>query len=143
MKLPQSVRHYLILACTVPALWLAMSAPLGAADTAALLAPGAYVTGGIGEEERTQMQAVRAQYNLQLIFALAKSGQYVSQVDVSIKKSGSEFEWGPYDNTGPWFFVQLEPGTYRVSATYDGVTQTQTVRVRRSVSERVFYWPAR
>ncbi len=131
-------------ALSVASLLLAASASLAQAQTApALPSAGAHLSGGIGEEERLQMRDARDRYNLRLVFAQARSGAYLAGVDVAIDRPGAQVALGPYDAVGPWFFVRLDPGTYRIRATYDGVTQTRTVRVGRAASERVFYWPAR
>lgn len=47
-------------------------------------APIAHVSGGVGEMDRARMQAMKDQYNLHLIFAVAKSGPYLADVPVSI-----------------------------------------------------------
>ncbi len=89
------------------------------------------------------MREVQGNYNLRLIFAQAKTGAYLADVSVSVDKPGSGLMFGPFEDAGPWFFLRLDPGSYRISATYQGVKQTKTVRIGRSVSERVFYWPQR
>lgn len=142
MQPQSSIHHFLNLSLAAPMLWLALTAAAGTADMSCAMAPGDHLTGGIGVEERMQMHEARGRYNLQLVFAQARTGAYLSAVTVSIKRVESNLALGPHDGTGPWFPVPLDPGTYRVSATDEGVTQTRTVRVGRALSERVLSWPA-
>ena len=60
-------------------------------STAALSAPTprqqngiTYINGGVGQEEQAAMQALRADYNLQLTFATKQSGAYRSDVQLDI-----------------------------------------------------------
>lgn len=105
-----------------------------------VLAPGASTNGGIGNEEQQAMQVTRDLYNLRLTFAEARSGAYLTGVSVTIEGTGRAASFGPYRDTGPLFYVHLDPGAYRVSATYAGSTQTRTVRIERGAVEAVFYW---
>src|SRR5689334_15602114 len=82
-----------------------------------LLAPGAHVSGGIGEEDQQRMQLSRTLYSLQLTFAEAGTGAYLSGVDVSVAPLGTGPAFGPFKDCGPLLYVALAPGAYRVRAT--------------------------
>jgi hypothetical protein len=79
------------------------------------------LTGGIGSSEREVMENWDAKYDLKLIFA-ESSGYFLSDVSVVIQdRTAKEILNVP--TNGPWLYVELSPGTYRVRATFDGVTQ--------------------
>ena len=104
---------------------------------------GFHISGGIGEEGRAAMRAERKAYNLHLAFAQAGSGEYLSGVTVNIQPAGRKEALGPFEDTGPLLYVKLKPGHYRIQATYQGVTQTQSVDVGAAAVDRVLYWRAK
>ena len=79
------------------------------------------MTGGIGSGEREVMEMWGAGYGLKLIFA-ESSGHFLSSVRVVIQNQ-TENEILNVLSNGPWLYVALVPGRYRVRATFDGVTQ--------------------
>jgi hypothetical protein len=104
-----------------------------------------YVSGGIGESERTELDALSSQFNLHMLFATQGSGEYLSAVQVTILDAHS----GPVlsaESKGPWFFAQLPPGNYSVEVTPTGLrgqdeTQRKAFHVDRSGQSRLdFYW---
>jgi hypothetical protein len=110
-----------------------------------LVLPGAapaqeppYLSGGVGEEERAMMLPYKDDFSLQLLFALRK-GNYLAAVDVRIS-DGEGVELLSARSDGPFFFVQLEPGWYTVTATYGGETQARRLKVPVSAA---FYWDER
>lgn len=105
-----------------------------------------YVSGGIGESERTELNALSNQFNLHLMFATQGSGEYLSAVRVDIQDShhGSVLT---AQSKGPWFFAQLPPGNYTVEVTpvagHTGVNQSQRkdFHIADSGQSRFdFYW---
>jgi hypothetical protein len=80
-----------------------------------------YLTGGIGSEEREAMETLGTKFNLKLIFA-ELSGDYIAGVGAILSDQHGK-ELGRIITNGPWLYVRLSPGTYRVKATLDGVTQ--------------------
>ncbi|UXY14163.1 hypothetical protein N8I74_12630 [Chitiniphilus purpureus] len=87
-----------------------------------------FVTGGIGDEESSALQAVKPQYNLHLLLT-EKSGAYLSGVQVTIAdRHGSTVL--DTQAKGPYLWVKLPQGTYRVSATLDGATLDRTVNIK-------------
>ncbi|MES2401124.1 MAG: hypothetical protein V4573_14135 [Pseudomonadota bacterium] len=104
--------------------------------------PGASLSGGVGAEERQTMHAARASYNLRLTFATIGSGEYLAGIPVqidSVKRPGIS---RVYEDSGPLLYLQLDPGTYRISASYDGQAQVRRVHLGKGAVEQVFYWPA-
>ena len=98
-----------------------------------------FVNGGVGLEEQAAMQALRADYNLQLTFATKQSGAYRSdvQLDIMDAKGGSLVSAA---NTGPMFFARLPPGTYRISASAEGKTFKRSVKLGSGAKEMTLHW---
>ena len=86
----------------------------------------AYVNGGIGLNARAQIAEVRNDFALKLVFS-TPSGGYLVADHVSIQRQGEPVL--SLDAVGPMLLVKLEPGVYRVKATYEGRTQERDVRV--------------
>ncbi|MBI4524122.1 MAG: hypothetical protein HY695_09965 [Deltaproteobacteria bacterium] len=76
----------------------------------------AYMTGGVGTDEREIMQSWGGDYNLKLTFA-EMSGVYLSDVELWIEKDGREMVHAT--TNGPWFYIKLPPGRYTIKATYE------------------------
>lgn len=96
----------------------------------------AYVSGGVGMDERAEMKAQSHGYNLFLTFA-EKSGAYLADVQVVVKalKGHKGFDTVA---EGPLLYAALPPGKYRVSAEFDGKKQSRIVNLGRA--HEVFYW---
>lgn len=119
---------------------LVFFAAMLAASAAADERLAAYISGGIGEEERASMQASRDYFNLRLAFAARGSGEYLSAVRVRIEDAtGSELLETVSD--GPLFYARLAPGTYLVTAAYGDEAQARRVRIGEAgAADFVLYW---
>ncbi|WP_328983938.1 carboxypeptidase-like regulatory domain-containing protein [Thiorhodovibrio winogradskyi] len=104
-----------------------------------------YVSGGIGESERTELKAIGREFNLHLMFATQGSGKYLSAVRVNILDARSNPVLTVVSN-GPWFLAQLPAGQYRVEVTPTGKrgkgeTQGKTVNLgSEGQAQMDFYW---
>jgi hypothetical protein len=84
-----------------------------------------YLSGGISTDERERMEEMGKAYNLKLVFA-AKKGPFIAGVRLVIEgEKGAEIINLVTD--GPWFYIQLPTGVYRLRATFEG----QKKEVRR------------
>jgi hypothetical protein len=101
-----------------------------------------FVSGGVGEGSEDAIQNVGKQYDLHLLFAIQGSGQYLSDVNVTIKDAqGNALVMTVSD--GPFFLAKLPPGKYRVSAESNGKSQTKSVDLSGGgKADLSFYWPA-
>ncbi len=101
---------------------------------------GLFVNGGIGLEGRQTMHAQRQHYNLHLRFVQARTGEYLAGVGVAIapqaRKKGSLY----FEDAGPWLYVRLRPGSYRITAMAEGRKQVRNVTVGKSHTDVVIYW---
>ncbi|UHD16407.1 carboxypeptidase regulatory-like domain-containing protein [Thiocapsa bogorovii] len=104
-----------------------------------------YVSGGVGESERSELDALSPEFNLHLMFATQGSGEYLSAVRVNILDSNKRPVLTA-ESEGPWFYAQLPPGDYSVEVTPTGLRgedQTQRKAVHLDVSSHSkmdFYW---
>jgi hypothetical protein len=99
----------------------------------------AYVTGGIGSDERERLAELAGDFNVRMIFAQG-SGEYLAGVRVivtgedgrTVLDAGAE---------GPLLLARLPPGRYRVSAAVGGARRDEAVQVAPSALKTVyFYW---
>ena len=81
----------------------------------------AFMSGGIGIDERNQMMGKAHLYDLELSFA-DRSGEYLSDVQVVIKDERGH-EIVNTTTNGPWFYIDLPTGKYDVKATVDNQTR--------------------
>jgi len=101
-----------------------------------------YVSGGIGDGGIEAIQAAKKHYDLHLLFAVERSGQYLADIQVSIENAKGDVVVKTVAG-GPFFLAQLAPGKYRVTASNQGSSQTKSVVIRAGLpSELSFYWPA-
>ncbi|MFB1490380.1 MULTISPECIES: carboxypeptidase-like regulatory domain-containing protein [unclassified Thiocapsa] len=101
-----------------------------------------HISGGIGASEREAMEQVKSQYNLRLLFAVAGSGAYLSNIRVQIQDAA-----GPTLLTtvtvGPWLYANLAPGDYVLTVEHAGQAQTRNVTLPATgAAAESFYWPA-
>ncbi len=102
----------------------------------------AYVSGGIGQEERNTILAIEQSYSLRLLFVARDTGEYLGGVKVKlIDRSGKTLLEAVAD--GPYFLAQLSPGKYDVVVEYGGKTLTEAVDIRPGAAvSHSFYWPS-
>ncbi|MCU0870400.1 MAG: hypothetical protein MUF30_12540 [Burkholderiales bacterium] len=84
-----------------------------------------FVTGGLGDDERTRFESIAARYPVQLIFRagdalLDRKGVKVRVLDA---RGESVVEWTA---DGPLFYVNVPGGRWTFEGTLDGRTLAQT-----------------
>lgn len=98
----------------------------------------AYMTGGVGVDERADMARMAKDFNLKLVFA-EPSRPYIADVRVEIKdKSGTKLVDTSSD--GPWFFARLPEGQYRVTVNHAGKKEEKTVDAGLRLQTLTFLW---
>jgi hypothetical protein len=99
-----------------------------------------YMTGGIGLDESAAIKAAEKDFNLSLLFAQSKRGEYLADIKVSIAdKAGKTVLKVVAD--GPMLLVRLPAGAYKVSAEHGGKTLVKTVQVAvKGVARASFVW---
>ncbi len=138
MLQPLRLRSAPIRACAALAACMFLAwAPLGNAQTPPVDLP--YVSGGIGEEELAVLRLVRNDYNLHLLFA-DKAGTYLSGIDASIVDANGKTVLTVKD-AGPFLYVRLPAGRYRIEASYAERMQRQDVELGgTAVRDKIFRW---
>ena len=99
-----------------------------------------YLTGGVSSEEREFLEQSSKAYNVQLTFA-EKGGAYLSDVNLVVT-DGKGGEIIAIRTNGPFFYIQLPPGSYSVSATFQAETKrlkSLVVPKARTV-QQTFVW---
>ena len=138
MLQPLRLRSAPIRACAALAACMFLAwAPLGNAQTPPVDLP--YVSGGIGEEELAVLRLVRNDYNLHLLFA-DKAGTYLSGIDASIVDANGKTVLTVKD-AGPFLYVRLPAGRYRIEASYAERMQRQDVELGGTAGrDKIFRW---
>jgi hypothetical protein len=97
-----------------------------------------YLSGGVGERERAYIvNNLASHYNVKMEFA-ASNGEYLSSVTVNvIDPTGRKVLVA--EAQGPWLFAKLTPGKYRVEATADGRTFTNSLVVNDQRTARIVF----
>lgn len=103
-----------------------------------------YVTGGFGQEESSAFKQQKSSFALALTFAVSggsdASSPYAGNVQVQLRNAQGGTVLSA-TSTGPYFLVNLEPGTYKLDATYEGVTQSKEVTIAQGkTTELKFTW---
>lgn len=100
----------------------------------------AYMTGGVGVDERADMARTADDFNLKLVFA-EPSRPYLADVRVEIKdKNGTKLVDTSSD--GPWFFARLPEGQYQVMVDHAGKREERTVDAGLALQTLTFVWKA-
>ena len=99
------------------------------------------MSGGIGGAERQALRAAAPNYNLHLLFAGQGTGEYLSDVKVTITDASGVVVLDAVSE-GPYFLARLAPGRYRVTADLgNGNAQTRAVTVpERGALSTSFFW---
>jgi hypothetical protein len=101
----------------------------------------AHVSGGVGLEERAQVEALGTEFSLKLTFAL-DTRSFLSDVPVRIHDGAGQLVLEA-SSQGPLFFAELAPGTYTVEVGPPEALQRRQVQVVAGRQTRVtFLWRA-
>lgn len=85
-----------------------------------------WMSGGIGDEARDEMRKAAAAYSVHLVFSDPK-GSYLADIPFTVSRpNGRELYSGV--SAGPLLYLKLPPGTYQISAKFDGVWHSKRIR---------------
>jgi hypothetical protein len=97
----------------------------------------AYISGGIGDEERAALRAVQKDYNLHVLSAGVKGG-YVGDAHMVISDShGQEVI---HAIVGPLFYAKLPPGHYVVTEERHEKSKKQSIVIADKTVSITFRW---
>ena len=99
-----------------------------------------YQTGGIGQEELDGLSQNDANYNAQFSFANASDRAYLNGLQVRIVDANQQTIFDDQE-VGPLLYLQLNPGSYTITAINDGVEKQHqfTIKEGSKLSE-VMTW---
>jgi len=94
--------------------------------TSAPQAELAWMSGGIGDEARDEMRKAAAAYSVHLVFS-DREGSYLADIPFTVSRlNGRELYSGV--SAGPLLYLKLPPGSYQISAKFDGVWHSKRIR---------------
>jgi hypothetical protein len=100
-----------------------------------------FVSGGIGDQDRAAMDKIAHDYNLRLMFAQQKTGEYLADIRVAITNAQGKTILATTAE-GPFFYARVPPGRYKVTATNAGTSLTRSIAVSaKGAARQSFYWP--
>ena len=99
-----------------------------------------FLMGGVGLDERESLEILGADYNVKFVFA-ERSGDYIADVSVVIDDLHGK-SLAQVVTNGPWLYLMLSPGSYRVKATYAAKTmEIQDLKVPQGTRlVRMLHW---
>lgn len=99
-----------------------------------------YINGGIGKDEQHYMRTVAKDWPLRMVFSARKDNEFVAGVQLRITDSRGR----PYlqlQDVGPMTYAMLPAGTYRLTASVDGKSETREVVLGGKTPRDVaFHW---
>jgi hypothetical protein len=84
------------------------------------------------------MKGMADHYNVRLVFATL-SGAYLANVEVLVQ-DGNGRRLLERASNGPWFFVALPKGQYKITAIHAGKKETREVALVKPFDTVVFNW---
>lgn len=97
-----------------------------------------YVSGGVGKASESRLMMLEPQFNLKLVLTLT-TGHYLADVSVVLRDAAGKLLL-QHVTEGPIFMARLPAGTYQVSATYRGGSQSRTIVTTEKLRTEYFRW---
>lgn len=98
-----------------------------------------YATGAVSNEDLQAVAGEKGRYNLWVTTAARGSGAYLSDAQVKICDAADAVVLETM-MVGPWLFVDLPAGSYRIETTFEGRTQQRTLRVGGNRTQQVIVY---
>lgn len=99
-----------------------------------------YLNGGIGKEDEAHMRRIAHEWPLRMIFSERKDNEFVADVRLVVTDSRGAPVLALAD-AGPMTYASLPAGTYRISATFHGITESRQVTLDGQQGRDVyFHW---
>src|SRR5262245_50685656 len=91
-----------------------------------------WMSGGIGKDQAEAMRKVAARYNVRVTMAQARkpSAAFLALVPVKISDAKGKVVLS-LRSEGPFLFLKLPPGRYKLSAQFAGKTQNKSVQAKK------------
>lgn len=88
----------------------------------------AYVSGGVGRDERDAMHAMARRFNVRLNVVSAKNGEALSDADAAVVDSRGKLRLRVH-TAGPLLYMKLPHGRYQITVKSRGAMQTLNLQV--------------
>lgn len=95
-----------------------------------------FITGGIGDEERTSMEAVKNDYNLHVMSA-GRDGAFTGSMTLTILDK--ENQQILQTDIGPLFYAKLPDGTYTVEGTHNNQTKSEKISLAKGKPAHIHF----
>lgn len=99
-----------------------------------------YINGGIGQNETTYMRRIAKEWPLRMTFSQRKDDEFIANVNLKVTDhTGATVLALP--GAGPMTYARLQPGKYRVTASFDGKTEVREVALDgKAGTDLYFHW---
>jgi hypothetical protein len=101
----------------------------------------AYVSGGVGRDERKAMHAMARRFNVRLNLVSAKGGEALSDVDVSVVDEHGRLRLR-MRTMGPLLYLKLPDGRYQLNTAYRGGMHAVTLTAGPQPVDMIIRLPA-
>ncbi|CAJ0818039.1 MULTISPECIES: hypothetical protein [Ralstonia] len=101
----------------------------------------AYISGGIGRDERDAMHAMAGRFNVRLNVVSARNGEALSDIDVSVVDEHGKPRLHLL-MPGPLLYMKLPHGRYQLTAAYGRAVRTVLLRAGAQPVDMVVSLPA-
>jgi hypothetical protein len=99
-----------------------------------------FLNGGIGQDEQARMKRLASEFPLRMTFSERKDGEFLADIPVLITDARGNPVFD-LPHAGPMLDVALPPGKYKVSARFNGLTESQEVTVGgKEGKDLYFHW---
>lgn len=97
----------------------------------------AYLNGGIGQEESSEIRSKAGSFNLRLYLSEGKPGQSITNAQITVTDKNDNVKLNIADG-GPMLFLHLENGRYKISAQHNGITILRNVVIANHRGTNVY-----
>lgn len=124
---------------------LAVAATLAAGSAAADPVRGkteagfAYAMGGVTVSDLQDLERHKDRFSLWITTAAKKTGAYLADVQVRITSADGRLLFNA-PIPGPWLFIDLPPGRYRIDAAHRGKPQTRTTQIHPNDRHQLLFY---
>ena len=98
-----------------------------------------YITGGVGAAELETLEKGRKGFSLRVLTAAKGSGAYLADALVKITDASGKTVLDTKAD-GPWVYVNLKLGDYKVTVTYKGKAQQQATKIHAGDNHEIFFY---
>jgi len=102
----------------------------------------AYISGGVGDEESTDILSEAKRWPLMLELSQIEDGRgiWIFGATVKLVNSSQKVVFNAQAN-GPYMLINIEPGEYSLQASYQGVEQKRAISLKAGQSQKLsIFW---